>query len=155
MKKNWKRQERKSMVILVDANVILDYLVTREPFFKPAKKVMELCAEEKVQGTVAFHTIPNIFFILRKVCTPARRRELLKEICRMLTVTGAGHARVCHAIEREEFAGFEDCLQDECAKEIQADYIITRNIQDFKHADVPAMEPEEFLGLYQRLEKGL
>lgn len=72
MKKNWERQERKSMVILVDANVILDYLVTREPFFKPAKKVMELCAEEKVQGTVAFHTIPNIFFILRKVCTPAR-----------------------------------------------------------------------------------
>lgn len=142
------------MVILVDANVILDYLTTREPFFQPAKKVMELCAEEKIQGTVAFHTISNIFFILRKVCNLARRRELLKEICRVLTVTGASHAGVCHAIEREDFSDFEDCLQNECAKEAQADYIITRNIQDFKHADVPAIEPDKFLELYQGLENG-
>ena len=38
------------MVILVDTNVILDFLVKREPYFESAKKVMQLCAEEKVKA---------------------------------------------------------------------------------------------------------
>ncbi len=43
------------MVILVDTNVILDYLAERDGFFEDAKKVMELCANGTVQGCVAFH----------------------------------------------------------------------------------------------------
>lgn len=137
------------MVVLVDTNVIMDYLVTREPFFQSAMEVMKLCAEEKIQGYVAFHSITNIFFILRKACSQTRRRKLLKEVCRMLTVIGASHEHVCCAIDREEFIDFEDCLQDECAKEIHADYIITRNIQDFKYSFIPAVEPERFLEIFQ------
>ncbi len=38
------------MVILVDTNVILDYLVEREGFFDDARKIMEVCADGKVQG---------------------------------------------------------------------------------------------------------
>lgn len=41
------------------------------------------------------------------------------------------HVNVKKALLREDFVDFEDCLQDECAKEINADYIITRNVQDF------------------------
>ena len=69
----------------------------------------------------------------------------MKKLCVVLHVTGASHEKVCDAIERGEFSDFEDCLQDECAQEVSADYIITRNIEDFKCSRVKAIDPQEFL----------
>lgn len=39
----------------------------------------------------------------------------------------------------------EDCLQMECAINFDVEYIITRNIKDFKESCIPAIEPQEFL----------
>ena len=44
-----------------------------------------------------------------------------------------------------EFKDFEDCLQDRCAENIKAEYIITRNVKDFEGSTVQAVLPEKFL----------
>ena len=49
--------------------------------------------------------------------------------------------------ERQSRSDFEDCLQDKCAKEVGADYIITCNTKDFEESEVPAVNPKEFLKL--------
>ena len=36
--------------ILIDTNVLLDYLLEREPFFEDAKKVISSCTEGKTKG---------------------------------------------------------------------------------------------------------
>lgn len=51
------------------------------------------------------------------------------------------------AIKMKEFQDFEDCLQDRCAKGIDAQYIITRNIGDYVNSEIPAILPEDFLKL--------
>ncbi|WP_370769112.1 PIN domain-containing protein [Ruminococcus callidus] len=38
------------MVVLIDANIILDYILKREPFYADAQKVMQLCSTETVDG---------------------------------------------------------------------------------------------------------
>lgn len=63
----------------------------------------------------------------------------------VLQVTGASHEKVCDAIERNEFFDYEDCLQDECAREVSADYIITRNTEDFQHSQIKAITPKNLL----------
>ncbi len=133
------------MVILLDTNVMLDYLETREPYFEDSCRVLLLCAEEKVKGYIAFHSIPNIYYIMRKTHDKEKRRELLIEICNLLTVVSASHEKVVDAINREDFSDFEDCLQMQCAKEIKADYIITRNVKDYIHSDIEAISPDRFL----------
>jgi len=35
-----------------------------EPFYNDARKIIRLCASEKVQGYIAFISLPNIFYIL-------------------------------------------------------------------------------------------
>lgn len=35
---------------------------------------------------------------------------------------------------------FEDCLQDKCAKDIGADYIITCNVKDFENSELEKKE---------------
>lgn len=133
------------MVILIDTNVALDFLTMRQPFYVDARKIISLCASEKVQGVIAFHSLPNIFYILRKSHSDTDRRKMLRKLCMVLRVVGASHERVCSAIERDDFADFEDCLQDECAAQNYADYIITRNTDDFSNSSIPAITPTDFL----------
>lgn len=65
-----------------------------------------------------------------------------------MTVCSAGHIEVMRAIDNAAFKDFEDCLQDECARTVHADYILTRNVSDFVHAHVKAITPEEYLALH-------
>lgn len=133
------------MVILIDTNVVLDFLTMRQPYYDDSRNVMQACADEQLQGYIAFHSLPNIFYILRKGYSEANRREMLKKLCLVLKVTGASHEKVCEAIEDNEFSDFEDCLQDKCADEIFADYIVTRNIEDFQYSKVKAITPKKLL----------
>ncbi len=136
------------MVILVDTNVVIDFLLTREPFFNASAKVIRSCAGGEVEGYIAFHSIPNLWYILRKI-SEEKRRKWLSDICSFLRVTGAKHEDVVKAIEMKEFRDFEDCLQDRCAESIGADFILTRNTGDFEGSAVRAIVPEEFLKIMQ------
>ena len=131
------------MVVLIDTNVIIDFLVAREPFYDSALRVMEKCAGE-ADGYMAFHSLPNLWYILRKV--PVETRRLwLENVCKVLKVASASQEAVMAAIKMDNFKDFEDCLQDRCAEEVSANYIITRNIADFEASVVSAIEPDEWL----------
>lgn len=133
------------MVVLIDTNVIIDFLITREPFYKASSEIIKRCADGRLAGCVAFHSITNLWYILRKI-PEDKRREWMLDICSFLSVIGVGHEEVVKAIKMKEFRDFEDCLQDRCAKSIDAGYIITRNTADFSGSDIPAVSPEDFLG---------
>lgn len=130
--------------ILVDTNVLLDYLLCRSPYDQAAKQIIVACKQRRVSGCIATHSIPNMFFILRKAFSVAERRKLLLGICELFEVEGIDKAKILHALADEMFSDFEDCLQKECAAAFQADYIVTRNCADFKSSGIPCIEPAEF-----------
>lgn len=133
------------MLVLFDTNIILDVLEKRQPFFDASKSVLEYCITNKISGYIALHSISNIFYILRKRYSAADRKKLLLNILDLLQIADASHENVRTALERDDFSDFEDCLQDECAKQIRADYIVTRNINDFSKSKIPAIIPEDLL----------
>lgn len=133
------------MLILFDTNIILDILEKRHPFYATSKSVLEKCVSDDVFGYIALHSVSNIFYILRKRYSAAGRRKLLLNILDLLQITGADHKHVRNALQRGDFSDFEDCLQDECAKQIHADYIVTRNPNDFSTSDIPAIIPDDLL----------
>lgn len=137
-------QELRGMAVLIDTNVIIDFLITREPYFESSSKVMEKCAAGELKGYIAFHSVSNLWYILRKI-PEEKRRKWLTDICGFLQVAGINHDEVLRAIKMEKFKDFEDCLQDRCARKVDAKYIITRNTEDFSESEVPAISPENFL----------
>ena len=64
------------MAVLIDTNVIIDFLTTREPFFEASKKVLTKCSHGEVEGYLAFHSVPNLWYILRKAPEEERRKWL-------------------------------------------------------------------------------
>ena len=69
------------------------------------------------------------------------------DLCSILHVAGASHDEVLKAIQMDSFKDFEDCLQDRCAENAGAEYIVTRNKEDFANSKVPAVLPEELLAM--------
>ena len=133
------------MVVLVDTNIIIDALANREPYADNAIKILEKCAAREVTGILAAHSIPNMFYIFRKNFSQDERRFLLKNLCNIFKISDLNAKKILAALENEKFVDFEDCLQEECAVESMADYIVTRNPADFANSRVKVILPEEFL----------
>lgn len=133
--------------VLIDTNVLIDYLLEREPFFEAAKEVILSCADGKTKGCIAAHSISNMFFILRKDYSIKERREVLSNLCSIFDVEGIDRTKLLAGLLNEDFSDFEDCLQMECAKSYGADYIVTRNISDYVTSEVKAIEPKDYLEL--------
>lgn len=136
------------MIVLIDANVILDYVTSREPFYREAYRIMDLCHRKEVQGYIAFHSVSIIWYVLRKfIPNDSERRLWLRKILQILRVTGADHEEVLKAVEMDHFKDFEDCLQNKCAEAVQAQYIVTNNVKDFKESIIKAVTPGELCQL--------
>ena len=131
--------------ILIDTNVLLDYLLEREPFFEEAKKIILSCADGEIKGCIAAHSISNMFFILRKDYNAEERREVLLNLCKIFDIEGIDKLKLISGLENESFSDFEDCLQMECAKSYKADYIVTRNISDYITSEVKAIMPKDYV----------
>ena len=49
------------MRILVDKNILLDYLLKREPYAESAQLIVNVCAKGTIKGCVAAHSVLNMF----------------------------------------------------------------------------------------------
>ncbi len=137
------------MRALIDTNILADMLLGRDPYYDIAYNILTLCADRKVSGYIAAHSIPNLFYILRKSMSQEERREAIKDICHIVKVEGIDSFKIFSALDNEDFSDFEDCLQEECAVAVSADYIVTRNLKDFVSSRVPAILPNEFLEKFE------
>ena len=133
------------MEILIDTNVILDNLCSRQPYSQNAGEILRLCYQQECKGYIAVHSITNIFYILRKQFNVVERKRILLDLCNFIEVVSIQKKQIIDALNNKEFDDLEDRLQFECAQMINADYIVTRNISDYPNSHIPVVLPEEFL----------
>lgn len=141
------------MRVLIDTNVLIDYLAKRAGYYKDARKIISSCCDGKFQAAMAASSVLNAFYILRKEYTIEERRKMLLELSKMIDIVGIDTDKIISALNREDFKDFEDCVQDECAEFYDAEYIITRNVGDFANSRVKAVLPTEILQLWEK-QKG-
>ena len=139
----------KNITIFLDTNIVIDYFQSREPFVRYARSIFELCANGKLSAGISSQSVADIFYILRKDYTVSKRKSMLLDICKMFDVVGADKTIVMNALMNEDFSDFEDCIQSECANIINAEYIITRNVEHFKFSKINPILPEDFLKLLE------
>ena len=67
------------MRVLIDTNILVDLLLGREPYYDIAYDILTMCADKKIYGYLAAHSVPDLFYILRKFLTKEERREVIKD----------------------------------------------------------------------------
>ena len=132
------------MKVLVDTNIILDVLCNRLEFVEASSKVWKLCELDIIDGFISALSVTNIVYILRKELTPQKTQEMINIITLIFKIVDL------KAVDLKNASGmyssdFEDAVQISQANRIGADYIIARNIRDFKESKVSAVKPVDFL----------
>jgi predicted nucleic acid-binding protein len=130
--------------ILVDLNIILDYLEDRAGCEK-AGELFAKCFQGIIKGYVCAHEITTLSYYLGK--TRQSRVENMKIISRILEIFDVIEVNkaVLELAVLSNISGFEDAVIVESAKIKKIGCIITRNVKDFKESPIPVMLPEEYL----------
>lgn len=132
------------MKVLIDTNVILDVLCNREAFLEDSLKVWKYCEVDRITGYISALSIPNIVYILRKELNPEKTKEIIDKLFLIFRIADLKSNNLKKAANMKA-ADYEGAVQMACASRLKVDFIITRNIRDFKDSRVPAIKPSELL----------
>lgn len=132
----------------MDANVVLDVLARREPFFSDSVQVLSLAENGAFEGIIAAHTVTTLFYLLNRKVGSAQARSSLLDLLRIVEVTAVDQDRILQAFAMN-WADFEDALQAACAAKSDAGYLITRDHRGFSAANVTVLSPAEFLAMHR------
>ena len=133
------------MKILIDTNILLDFIIGREPFYENADKILNLCVNKKAEGYLAAHSVTNLYYIIRKYFQNNECREIIKNLLDFLDVIEIDKNKILESLNDNTFKDFEDRLEVECAKSLNIDYLITRDLKDYTNSKIECVAPEDFL----------
>ncbi|TDX42354.1 type II toxin-antitoxin system VapC family toxin [Orenia marismortui] len=131
----------------IDLNVILDFLNKRKHHMEAAK-ILELCTEGKIKGYVCAHEITTLAYFLMKNYNDTKKvKYVLHELLDLFSTISVTESILKKSLN-SKIKDYEDAVIEMSSLKNKIDYIITRNLDDFKHSGVKAISPEEFLVLY-------
>jgi len=130
------------MNIFIDTNIFLDFLFERKNF-EFAKKILFL---NWVSFLTSDKVLLDIFYIWKKEKNREFILEFINEINLSFKIWWWNNETFKNILENElNFSDFEDSFQDEVAKSLNANFIITNNKKNFKNSKISVMTAEEFL----------
>ena len=133
------------MNILIDTNIILDVLLSREPFVKQAREILMSCMRGEHKGFITTNCITDIFYIAGRHMDDLHILYLLlDDLFEIIHLCGVNNGDIMAAMDQRNL-DFEDCLASICARRAGCDAIVTRNVQDFQGSQVRAITPEDFI----------
>jgi predicted nucleic acid-binding protein len=125
------------MRVLIDTDVLLDVALAREPHLTASLAVLEW-AEKGGEAAVAWHSLANCSYLLKG------GRGFLKNLLGLVEVApvGSQDAKVAMGLPMKDL---EDAFQAASALAWKADFIVTRNLPDYRQSPVPALSPADFM----------
>jgi len=135
--------------LLLDSNVVIDFLSDRKPFSLQAARLFDYISKGKVKIYLTAVSYNNIYYLVRKLTNHKEAIRLLKEIENITETIDTTSAVIRNALD-SPFKDFEDAIQYFTAlTHKKMDAIITRNGIDFKNSTLAILSPEEALGIIE------
>ncbi len=130
--------------LLIEPNVILDMLQTREPCHAMSARVLACGATGQVEGWVAAHSLTTLFYLLARYQSASYARVTLTELFSFLSVAAVDHAVSEQALNLP-YQDFEDAVEMMAAVRARVQYLITRNVRGYKDGPLPVLQRAELL----------
>ena len=130
--------------VFIDSDVILDYLIQRDPFTMSAAKIISLSERKKINACTTGLVFANCYYVLRKFAPHKKVVDKLLQLSRWVEIIGLPGTAVLSGLQ-SDFSDFEDALQYFSSVESKVKIIVTRNVKDYKNSELAIMTPDLFL----------
>lgn len=140
------------MRILIDTNVVIDALTSREPWNENAEKIFIMAANNIIDMNITASSATDIYYLVRKYLhnTETAKQIMVKlySLAGILDVTESD----CMEALASPISDYEDAVIEQVARRSGVDYIVTRNQKDYKEGVMKVILPEEFIKLIEQSE---
>jgi predicted nucleic acid-binding protein len=130
------------MHVLFDTDVVLDVLLSREPFLAEAEPLWRLLGGNELTGYLAAITVTNAHYLLRKYAGLEIARNSVQECLDIFFICPVSTEVLSEALSMVG-NDYEDNVQITCALKFGLDAIITRDKRGFKHSPILVLTPSE------------
>lgn len=130
--------------VFVDTDIVLDLLGNRKPFYRHAAELFSIADRSEIKIFVSSLSFSNLNYILSKQYSSIQARKILMKFKTLVTVLSVSD-KVVELALLSDFKDFEDALQYFTALENDVNILLTRNLKDYKTAEIPIMTAEQFL----------
>lgn len=136
--------------VFVDTNIIIDLLAERPPFSKYAVELFAMAERGVVRLYTSSHSIATTHYLLKRHVGEKELRSILYSLLDYISPIAIDVAILKRSL-LSNHKDFEDAIQINAASGISAlDFIVTRNLKDFKSADLPVFAPDEAVMMLKR-----
>ena len=130
------------MRVVVDTCIIIDVLQKREPFFHNSFEIFKAVAGGRIEGCIIAKELCDVYCFARKsVHSTGKVKDIINKLLELFVLIDTGSDDCMNALAAD-MKDFEDAVMSMTAKRIGADFIVTRNIKDYKSSPVQAVLPE-------------
>jgi predicted nucleic acid-binding protein len=137
------------MKIFLDTDILIDVALDRMPFSNDASLLLDKLEMKQADGFIAWHSISNLYYICSSSMQDKKLKEYIRELLIFLSVSETDTKAAIYALGLN-VCDFEDAMQISAAISCEADFIVTRNIRDFKHSPIPACLPGEIIKIIDK-----
>ncbi len=130
--------------VFLDTDVILDFLLARDPFAMDAARIITLSERGKIKAYTTALVFANAYYILRKLASHKKVVEKLLQLSLLIEIIELSRSSVLLALQ-SDFSDFEDALQSFSAVAGKVKIIITRNVKDYKYSELAVVSPDMYL----------
>ncbi|HEX8197150.1 MAG TPA: PIN domain-containing protein [Pyrinomonadaceae bacterium] len=134
------------MLVLLDTDVVLDYVLQREDFLSEANEIFAFHAKNVFKGYITANTPLNVYYFARKKFDAEKARQTISDLLATFDICLVDSVALKSAVI-STITDFEDAVQHACAEAANLDAIVTRNLSEYKNASIPVYSPAEFLNL--------
>ncbi|HVS94170.1 MAG TPA: PIN domain-containing protein [Mucilaginibacter sp.] len=132
-------------LIFTDTNILVDVLAERLPYSKYAAELFDLAEKKKVKLYTSSHSYATTHYLLKKYMEEAALRQALVSLLDFIEIIPIDVAIIRKGLH-SKYKDFEDAIQIFAANTVnKLDFIVTRNLKDFKDAGVAVLSPDELL----------
>ncbi|WP_414756373.1 PIN domain-containing protein [Anabaena sp. CCY 9910] len=132
------------MKVLVDTNIILDFLLERNPFFSDVERLFQAINSGEIVGYVTATTLTDIFYVAkRQTQSIERARHAISMIMTTMEICLVDRSTLEAALI-SGITDFEDAVQIACAIAQNLDAIVTRDTK-FAGASIPVLSVSQIL----------
>ncbi len=130
--------------VLLDTNVVLDFLLDRAPFADAAAALWKANEQGRIEVYVSVITPVNIYYIARKLKGATAARRLVESLLAACHICGPDRDLLLSALTLP-LKDFEDAVQVVSAQAEALDALVTRDPKDFEGVNFRILSPSACL----------
>ena len=130
--------------VFVGTDIVLDLLTGRQPHYDFAAELFSIADEKHIKLNVSSLCFSNVNYILSRQYNADQARKKLLKFKTLVTVLSVDDKTIELALS-SDFKDFEDAIQYFTAIENNISTLLTRNLKDFRKADISVMTAEQYL----------